>query len=372
MLFHFGFDLVLMSIPLFVTAAPGLGWIGRSCRHLRAADDRAGRPAAAGRTAGRPAGRRAQRRGRARPRPGGGAGGRALDAVEATAPRPARPHHTNAARWTRATRLLALFGVVGFAGLGLRSGPSMRRPRRVPQRRSRSRSARGRARLALRTRAGIARQGRRRARRGVALRVARRRRRALRPAGRRTVDRRTGRCASRGSTATSRSATAWRVVGRRRPRAARRRAGDRARRTRDAARQAAGRDRGAHDRRSARSPLAEAAAARLRAVSAQAAEQPARIDWLFTYADPAVALPAGGEARIASRSTATRSRSSARSLFVPDAWKRDAAPPRTTPRIPRRLLDSSLSAFAIAGWCRSSARLAAARRRSAPRGSRPR
>ena len=63
--------------------------------------------------------------------------------------------------------------------------------------------------------------------------------------------------------------------------------------------------------------------ATLRAVSSRAIERPARVDWLFEYADPAVAIPAGGEARIAVEIDGDEIASVGRRLFVPEGWSRD-------------------------------------------------
>ena len=78
-------------------------------------------------------------------------------------------------------------------------------------------------------------------------------------------------------------------------------------------------------------PIAEAAilawlkqpASGLRAVSARATEDPARVDWAFVYADDAIRLPAGGEARIVVAMDGDEVSAVGRSVFVPDAWERE-------------------------------------------------
>jgi hypothetical protein len=104
-------------------------------------------------------------------------------------------------------------------------------------------------------------------------------------------------------------------------------------------------------------PLAEVAiadwlkvhATGLRPVSAQAIERPARVDWLFVYADPAVAVPAGGEARIGVEIDGDEVVSLGRSLFVPDAWKREQRSLDEKLTIPRYVLGVLGLAIAIAG-----------------------
>ena len=91
-------------------------------------------------------------------------------------------------------------------------------------------------------------------------------------------------------------------------------------------------------------PIAEAAiaswlkvaATSLRPVSAQATEQPARVDWVFLYADPSVPLPAGGEARIAAEIDGDEVAGVGRSIFVPDAWSREQRRRNEYRVIPRR------------------------------------
>ena len=111
----------------------------------------------------------------------------------------------------------------------------------------------------------------------------------------------------------------------------------------------------------------------MRAVSAQSTEQPARIDWVFTYADPSVALPAGGEARVAVRSTATRSRASDARCSCPTRGRASSASRSERLVIPRTLL--GLAAVGVLDLRADLARSdgwSAARRRGGPRGSPPR
>ena len=103
-------------------------------------------------------------------------------------------------------------------------------------------------------------------------------------------------------------------------------------------------------------PIAEAAIAQwlkvpasaLRPVSAQATEQPARVDWLFRYADPAAVLPSGGEARIVVEVDGDEVALVARSVFVPDAWAREQRRRNERLIIPRTLLGLLGAALAIA------------------------
>ncbi len=93
-------------------------------------------------------------------------------------------------------------------------------------------------------------------------------------------------------------------------------------------------------------PLAEAAiatwlkraAASLEPRSAQADERPSRVDWAFVYADPTVVLPKGGEARIAVEVDGDEVASVGRFLFIPDAWKREERSRNELLVIPRGLL----------------------------------
>ncbi len=103
-------------------------------------------------------------------------------------------------------------------------------------------------------------------------------------------------------------------------------------------------------------PVAEAAiagwlklpASSLRAVSAEATEQPARIDWVFRYTDPSVILPAGGEARIAVEIDGDAVASVGRALFVPDAWSREQRRRNEHLVIPKGMLVVLMAAFGIA------------------------
>ena len=65
------------------------------------------------------------------------------------------------------------------------------------------------------------------------------------------------------------------------------------------------------------------APASLRPVSAEAIERPNRLDWNFVYADPGRAVPGGGEARITIDVDGDEPTSAGRSVFIPDAWQRD-------------------------------------------------
>ncbi len=102
-------------------------------------------------------------------------------------------------------------------------------------------------------------------------------------------------------------------------------------------------------------PLAEAAVAdrlklpvaSLRAVSAEATEQPARIDWVFTYTDATVAMPAGGEARVVVEIDGDEVVAVGRTLFVPDAWSRDERRRDEGLIVPRALLGFIGAAFVL-------------------------
>jgi len=59
--------------------------------------------------------------------------------------------------------------------------------------------------------------------------------------------------------------------------------------------------------------------------SADAAKQPARLDWIFTFADPGVAMPGGGEARVLVQVAGAEVVGVGRYLFVPEAWQRREA-----------------------------------------------
>jgi hypothetical protein len=103
-------------------------------------------------------------------------------------------------------------------------------------------------------------------------------------------------------------------------------------------------------------PIAEAAVAdwlkrapgSLRPVSANASERPARVDWSFVWADPSVVLPAGGESRIGVAVDGDEVTSVGRFVFVPDAWLRAQRTRDDASRIPRALLAVIVVAFAIA------------------------
>ncbi len=89
-------------------------------------------------------------------------------------------------------------------------------------------------------------------------------------------------------------------------------------------------------------------ASALKPVSAEAIEKPARVDWVFTYSNPAVAIPAGGEARIVTEIDGDQVVSLGRTLFVPDAWARDERHRNELLLIPRALLGLIALAFLIA------------------------
>ena len=60
----------------------------------------------------------------------------------------------------------------------------------------------------------------------------------------------------------------------------------------------------------------------LRPVGAQSFDKPARLDWEFLYRDPAVTLPENGEARFVVEIDGDEVVSLGRRVFVPDAWQR--------------------------------------------------
>jgi hypothetical protein len=62
--------------------------------------------------------------------------------------------------------------------------------------------------------------------------------------------------------------------------------------------------------------------AALRETSAEEQERPARADWQFTYADPAVTVGKGGEARVIVAIAGDQIAGSGRYIFVPEAWQR--------------------------------------------------
>ncbi len=59
--------------------------------------------------------------------------------------------------------------------------------------------------------------------------------------------------------------------------------------------------------------------------SADATQHPARRDWTFTFADPRVVLPSGGEARVQVQVAGEEVTGVGRYLFVPEAWQRGEA-----------------------------------------------
>jgi hypothetical protein len=62
--------------------------------------------------------------------------------------------------------------------------------------------------------------------------------------------------------------------------------------------------------------------ATLREVSAEEQARPARVDWQFTYADPAVEVGKGGEARVITAIAGDEIVGSGRYVFVPETWQR--------------------------------------------------
>ena len=62
--------------------------------------------------------------------------------------------------------------------------------------------------------------------------------------------------------------------------------------------------------------------ATLREVSAEEQARPARADWQFTYADPAVEVGKGGEARVITAVSGDEIVGSGRYVFVPETWQR--------------------------------------------------
>ena len=89
------------------------------------------------------------------------------------------------------------------------------------------------------------------------------------------------------------------------------------------------------------------APAALRPISAEATEQPARVDWVFRYADPAVTLPAGGEARITVEVDGDEEVAIGRSVFVPDAWSREQRRRADRLIVPKWLLGLGVAAFSV-------------------------
>ena len=355
MLFHFGFDLVLMSIPLFVTAAPGLasdraiviGILALPLLVLIVQRVRAGRlidlPESERNAGAVPSTAEAN-----------AVDDAIVDVVdEASGSRPVPAARPTMIRTRRDTALLALFAVVGFAGLVLQ----VARPYDVPGLVVSRSEAIAIAEQALAAR-GVSLDARwHRTAKAVGAGDEQATRFVWREGGKTLYDRlidRTlppphwevrfarfdGDVAERDS---------WRV------------AVVDARRSPDGVRVIE------HDIPEARPgkrlsegearPIAEAAIAQwlslpsfsLHAVSAQATEQPARIDWLFFYSDPAIALPAGGEARVAVEIDGDEVASVGRTLFVPDAWAREQRRRSERLVIPRTLLGLLLTAFSICG-----------------------
>jgi hypothetical protein len=113
-------------------------------------------------------------------------------------------------------------------------------------------------------------------------------------------------------------------------------------------------------------PIAEAAiaswlrtsATSLRPVSAEATERPARVDWLFIYADPSVAMPADGEARIGVEIDGDEVTGVGRSVFVPEAWSRTQRRRNELLIIPKALFGLLVAAFGIATMVSAVRRLA--------------
>lgn len=60
----------------------------------------------------------------------------------------------------------------------------------------------------------------------------------------------------------------------------------------------------------------------LREVSVEEEDRPARMDWQFTYADPRVAAGKGGEARVSLGIAGDEAVSAGRYVFVPEEWQR--------------------------------------------------
>ena len=367
MLFHFGFDLVLMSIPLFVTAAPGIGFdrvmvIGALAVPLVVLTIQRLR---AGRLIDLPDSERNAATG---PVPGATPPAEAavletVDAVEAnmtgaaSAGMPADAGSSSAGALATAPRrvhlaILAACAVIGLIGIGIRLATPFDAPR-----------------LAIDRARALAIADQALASRRVVL-DARWRRSALAvttsdPSGERFVWREGGRAAFERLMGRSIAPPHWEVryarfdgdVG-----------------ERDAWRVVVVDDRPApdgvrlveHDIPEARAgkrlteaearPIADAAiaswlhrpASALRAVTAHATEQPARIDWLFVYADPAIALPAGGEARIAAEIDGDEVAVVGRSVFVPDAWEREERARGDAVRIARIALAIVALALSVA------------------------
>ena len=86
----------------------------------------------------------------------------------------------------------------------------------------------------------------------------------------------------------------------------------------------------------------------LKPVSAEAIEKPARVDWVFVYVNPDVKIPAGGEARVVTEVDGDQVVSLGRTLFVPDAWTRNERHRNESLLIPRALLGLIALAFVIA------------------------
>ena len=89
-------------------------------------------------------------------------------------------------------------------------------------------------------------------------------------------------------------------------------------------------------------------ASSLRRVSAESTERPRRLDWNFVYADPARPVPSGGEARVVVEVDGDEVVSLGRFLFVPDAWKRDERHRNERLVFARAAL--GVAGFALAVW----------------------
>jgi len=86
----------------------------------------------------------------------------------------------------------------------------------------------------------------------------------------------------------------------------------------------------------------------LRPVGAQSIEKPARLDWVFVYRDPNITLPKDGEVRIEVEVDGDEVVSIGRRVFVPDAWQREQRSRNEILILPRILFALSGLALAIA------------------------